>query len=772
MESKQRFLKKVFLFLPILTLLFVSAVSAQELPTVKIGILNPTTGSFAVFGEQSNQGIQLYFDNHPLSRANVELIYADSAGDPQQALEQARRLVEQEDVDLLLGLINSAVAVPLAQFADESQTPLVISIAGARAATDGTHPYVVRTALANGQQDGPLGWYAATELQSTRAALFAWDFIVGEERGGAFAEAFSAAGGSIVTEQKPPLGTADYGPFISQVDPAAIDVAYAFFAGPGAIAFAQQMGQFGLDVQLVAPDYFTAGVLGAMGADAEGLIQAGGWVPALDNPENATFLSLFQDQVGGEAGMYAEEAYTAAEVAARAIDAVGGDLSDGAAYISAVKSLSFNSAAGPISFDESGQSIRNVYITRVTMSAEGTPVQEVIQTIPSVGLNWTPGQEAQAPAQGSSETVKIGVLNPTTGSLAANGEDVNTGIRLYFDSISHSVNGTPIELVFADTAANPDQALEQARRLIEQEQVDFLLGIVSSSVVVPVAQLADEQQIPLIVAVAGGAPAITGPDRSPFVFRTGITTGQQEPPFAWYAVNTLGYTRAAMFAWDFAAGHARAETFKGTFTAAGGEVLYELWPPVGTTDFGPFIGQFNPSDVDVVYAYFAGPGAIAFVNQMQEFGISQVTPIIGPGFLTEFEVLPGMGSSANGIISATHYTPVATNPANEAFIAQFQAMRGDDSLPGTYVESGYLASLVAAEAIKAVGGDMSDTQAFLDALQTLEVEGPSGPFRFSESGQGVRDLYIIEVIVAEDGTITHQIVDVVPGVSQDWTMPE
>jgi branched-chain amino acid transport system substrate-binding protein len=145
---------------------------------------------------------------------------------------------------------------------------------------------------------------------------------------------------------------------------------------------------------------------------------------------------------------------------------------------------------------------------------------------------------------------------------------------------------------------------------------------------------------------------------------------------------------------------------------------------------------------------------------------------VGPGFLTEFEVLPGMGASADGIVSATHYTPVVTNPANEEFIARFQAMRGDNSLPGTYVEAGYLASLVAAEAIEAVGGDLSDNQRFLDALQALEVEGPSGAFHFDERGQGVRDLYIIEVVVNDDGSVTHQVVDVVSEVSQDWTPPQ
>lgn len=774
MISRRQQLSVILLLFGLLLVSSGAIVSGQEPVTVKIGVLNPTTGSFAVFGEQANQGIQLYFDNHTIDGVNVELIFADTAGDPQQALEQARRLVEQEQVDLLLGLINSAVAVPLAQYADESETPLVISIAGARAATDGTHPYVVRTALANGQQDGPLGWYTATQLEKKNAALFAWDFIVGAERAGAFAEAFTAAGGTIVTEQKPPLGTTDYGPFISQVDPESIDVAYAFFAGPGAISFAQQMREFGFtpDIQVVAPGYFTAGVLGAMGSNVEGLVQADGWVPALDNPKNMAFLELFDSQVGGEAGVYVEESYTAAEVTAHAIEAVGGDMSDKAAFMEAVRALSFDSVAGPFSFDETGQSVRNVYVTQVVMNDAGAPVQQVLDTIESVGLNWSP-EAAAAESESVSGTVKIGILTPTTGSLASNGEDVNTGIRLYFDSISNLVGNTQIELVFADTAANSEQALEQARRLIEQEQVDFLMGIVSSSVAVPIAELVNEQQIPLIVAVAGGTPVITGPDRSPYVFRTGITTGQLEPPFAWYVAKELGYSRAATFAWDFGAGHARADAFKSSFAAAGGEVVNEQWPPVGTTDFGPFIGLFNPDEVDVVYAYFAGPGAIAFVNQMSEFGITPNTPLVGPGFLTEFEVLPSMGDSAVGIVSATHYTPVADNAANQAFISLYHALKEDESLlPGTYIESGYLAALVSAQAVQAVGGNLSDTQAFLDALQALQVEGPGGMFSFDDHGQGIRNVYIIEVVKDADGNVTHQVISVLENVTQDWTPPQ
>lgn len=361
--------------------------------TVRIGVLNPTSGNLAFSGEQSNTGIQLYFDNHSIEGVEVELVYADTAGDPQQALEQARRLVDQEQVDFLMGLVNSAVAVPVAQFADEEQVPLLMVVAGAQAVTGPDRsPYVFRTAMANGQQDRPLGWYTASEMELTDGATFAWDFLVGEERAGAFSDTFTAAGGTIVAEQNPPLGTTDYGPFISQVDPAEIDVIYAFFAGPGAIGFMQQLQEFGFtpELQVVASGYFTAGVLEPMGTTALGLVQGTQYVSALDNPENQAFLELYEAEIGGEPGVYEAEGYLGAEVAARAIEAVGGDMDDPQAFLNALAGLEFDSHAGPFRFGDSGQSVRNVYITQVVETGEGGVTQEVIDVIEAVSLDWTP----------------------------------------------------------------------------------------------------------------------------------------------------------------------------------------------------------------------------------------------------------------------------------------------------------------------------------------------------------------------------------------------
>jgi len=362
---------------------------------VKIGVLNPTTGALAAFGEWVNSGIELYFDSidYAVEGASIELVFADTAGDPQQGLEQARRLVEQEGVDLLMGTVNSAVVVPLAQFAGEAEVPFIITVGGATAATGpDSSPFVFRTGMANGQQDRPLGWYTASELGLTRGALFVWDFLVGEERGGAFASGFTEAGGTIVTEQRPPLGTPDYGPYISQLDPTNTDVVYAFFAGPGAIAFVQQMSEFGLlpDLQLVGCDYLTVGVLQAMGDPAEGIVQGMQYAPVLDNPENQAFLALYEAEIGGEPNIYVEEGFLGGLVVATAIEAVGGDLSDMQRFLDALATLEVNGPSGPLRFDEHGQSIRNVYITRVVRANDGSLTYEVLDVIEGVSQGWTP----------------------------------------------------------------------------------------------------------------------------------------------------------------------------------------------------------------------------------------------------------------------------------------------------------------------------------------------------------------------------------------------
>ena len=371
--------------------------AAPEIPIqegpIKIGVLNPTTGNFTVFGEQSNAGIELYFDGigNTVAGRPVELVFADTAGDPQQALEQARRLVDSEGVDAIIGLVNSAAALAIADFADQNEVPLIIAVGSAAEITlpENASDWVSRVSVASGQEEGPLGWYASTELGCKTAATMAWDFVSGNERAAAFAAAFTATGGQIVSEQRPPPNATEYGPFLAALEPDSTDCMYTFATGPGSVAFFQQMEDFGItgNIVPVGSGFVTAGILDTLGTTALGLVQATQYTPSFESAANAAFVADYSAKTGEEAGVYSSQGFLAAQAIALAIEALGGDTTDLAAVAASVRSLSFDSHAGPISFDENGQAIRDLYITRVVESGDGV-VQEIIDTIEDVGQVW------------------------------------------------------------------------------------------------------------------------------------------------------------------------------------------------------------------------------------------------------------------------------------------------------------------------------------------------------------------------------------------------
>ncbi|MHB8869841.1 MAG: ABC transporter substrate-binding protein [Thermoleophilia bacterium] len=379
----------------------------------------------------------------------------------------------------------------------------------------------------------------------------------------------------------------------------------------------------------------------------------------------------------------------------------------------------------------------------------------------------TTSMEATATSEAPGVPIKIGVLNPTTGAQTQNGTDVNNGIKMYFDSIGNTIAGHPVELVFEDDASNPQQGLERARKLVESDKVDLLMGVVHSGVALGVAGYAAQTSTPYIVTCAG-ANAITGADRSPYVFRTAETNAQRNLVLGWYAGTKLGYKKAAVFSWDFVAGKEHAEAFAKSFTDAGGEVVYNVATPLPTQDFGPFLSGIDKSKIDVIYAFYASADAIRFVQQLKEFGFTPDIPVIEQGSLTEDEILPEMGDAALGIVDTTCYAPSIDNPVNTK-MKELYAQVKPGSNPGWYVYQGYLGAMVAASAIESLGGDVSDKDAFLAAIQGVTLDGPGGPFAFDESGQAVLSQYLTKVEKGDDGTLVHVIFDQVPAVSQAWT---
>ena len=255
-------------------LVLCAAAAAAE--PIKVGVLLPSSGVYAGLGNDQTLGLELGFDDFGREVAGrpVELIYADTESKPGAGLAQVKKLVLRDRVDVLVGIISSAVAAAVRDFVHGAQVPLIVSNAGNDDLTGAQcSPWVLRSSFSNSQISREMGpWMADAGYRNV--FLMAFDYAAGHQAMQAFRRGFAAAGGTVVGEAYPPLGeTEDFGPYLAKVKAADPDAAYVFFAGGPAIKFVKEWAAFGLkgQVQLAGAGWLTSALyVDAQGKDAEG----------------------------------------------------------------------------------------------------------------------------------------------------------------------------------------------------------------------------------------------------------------------------------------------------------------------------------------------------------------------------------------------------------------------------------------------------------------------------------------------------------------------
>lgn len=339
---------------------------------------------------------------------------------------------------------------------------------------------------------------------------------------------------------------------------------------------------------------------------------------------------------------------------------------------------------------------------------------------------------------------------------------------IYFKEIGYQVAGREIKVVVEDDQGDPQQGLAKTRKLVEQDQVDILTGVVLSPVADAIRDYVHNRQVPLIISNAGIPSLTQDPNRrSPYIFRVSCINGQYETALGTYAYEELGYRRMAVTAVDYSAGHDKAGAFKKFFEAAGGRVVNEVYAPQGTQDFAPYLQRLQEVPVDAIFAFYSGTDAIRFVQQYKQSPLGKSTPLIGSGDMLDEGYINEIGDAALGMITVLHYSPFYESEVNKKFVDAFKKAYG--ILPGQYAYEGYLSAAVITEALKAVNGQVEDKQKFLDALRKVEFEGPTGTFKFNPETQNViLTAFIRRLEKLPDGTYAHKVIATYPNVDDQY----
>ncbi len=372
-----------------------------------------------------------------------------------------------------------------------------------------------------------------------------------------------------------------------------------------------------------------------------------------------------------------------------------------------------------------------------------------------------------APAA-SQEPIRIGFLTILTGALASPGKEMENGIRLFLEEHKNTLGGRPVELTVLDSGGNPAGTLAKARELVEQRKVHVIIGPLAAFEAYAIAPYVNAQRVPTI-SPSAAADDLTQRKATQFFVRATSNSSLPTQPFGTYAAKPLAYKKIATIADDFAFGHELVAGFHKAFEDAGGQIVQKLWPPLGTADQGPYIGQLR-KDIDAVFIGFAGVAALRFLKQFEEAGLKGKTPVLAAQVAVDEALLRNMGDEAIGVISASHYSAALDTPANRKFVTAYRKAFGTD--PGYYSVGAYTAGLFLKQALEKVAGRIEDTDTFLKALRTVAIaDAPGGPIRLDKYGNPVHNIYIRRV-ERKEGRLQNTVLHTFESVSQFWNSPE
>ncbi|PLR86364.1 ABC transporter permease [Bacillus canaveralius] len=365
----------------------------------------------------------------------------------------------------------------------------------------------------------------------------------------------------------------------------------------------------------------------------------------------------------------------------------------------------------------------------------------------------------------SKDTIKVGVLASLTGALESYGKQTVEGFELGLDYATEGkreVAGKKIEFVVEDTETKPDVAVKKATKLLEEDEVDFLVGSSSSSDTLAVLPLAEEYEKVMVVEPAV-ADSITGENWNRYIFRTGRNSSQDAVAGA-AAIAEKG-VKIATLAQDNAYGREGVAAFKEGAEKLGAEIINEQYADAASTDFTANIQNIISSKPDYLFIVWAGsnaPWKQLKDMQVEDQGIKISTAAQDIASLKTMDALIGMEGFS------IYYHTLPDNKVNDWLVEEHKK-RNDGAIPDLFTAGGMSAAISIVEALKQAEGD-TDIDTLIETMEGMEFETPKGPMKFrAEDHQALQALYAI-TLEKQDG-IDHPVPVLVKELSMEETEP-
>jgi len=341
------------------------------------------------------------------------------------------------------------------------------------------------------------------------------------------------------------------------------------------------------------------------------------------------------------------------------------------------------------------------------------------------------------------QSVKLGLDNPLTGTYAATGKNELTGCQLAVEQINAKggILGRPAELLIEDsTSGDAGTAVQKARKLIDRDKVNFLLGNVNSGLSLAMAQVSNEKGV-LHVVPGGHTDAVTGETCHWNVFRVCNTTRMLTNAIAKTLMDNYG-KKMYFITSDYAFGHTLQDGYDANLKQFNGTKLGEDLTPLGTTDFSSYLIKAQATNPDVIVFLMNGEDLLNALKQAVQFGLDKRIHLAGAN--TELEVLEGLPPEARiGDWVAEWYHIQPGVPHVDEFVAAIKKKTG--RVPTARTWFGFVGAWTCALAAnKAKSLEAVKMAKALEGMELPPEVGlmPDTPFYRAQQNQLIGSLYV------------------------------
>lgn len=370
----------------------------------------------------------------------------------------------------------------------------------------------------------------------------------------------------------------------------------------------------------------------------------------------------------------------------------------------------------------------------------------------------------------AAEPLKVGVLATLEGPLTVLGEDAVRGVKVALKKYNNSAGGREIKLTIAASDATPDSALRGARKLVEQDKVDILIGPLSGDEGIAVKEYAKSHLDVTFINGWSAAQETTLKDPAPNFFRFNGDGAQWMAGLGDYIFNVKGYKKIATLADDYSFPYTMVFGLTAEYCSAGGRIAGKFWAPLGTKDYSSIISSL-PDDVDAIFLGLGGADAVNFISQYQQAGGN--AKLVAGAITVDQTVLSAKGNAKKafvGAVSAAGQADTWDSPGWQEFVKEYQAAFPAAQRfpsPSGGATSYYNAAVAAFTVLGSIGGDLSDGhKKFRDGLTKLKLDAPNGRITLDSNRQAIATNFVTEVVEGADGNLYNKVVKVLPGVNQ------